>query len=448
MSDLSVLAAVPSKRVPSSIRPLIGLIWSLPLLWALGGDRLFFPVIVLVALTSKALSQPRGSLRMTRPLWWLFTFLVISFVSISQISEVSRIITFVWDYLIFASFFMTILFVTKNVNDYSEFRRLLFHILAFSLFSQLIAISYFVFGSWKYNSIIGELLPAGFSDTMTGRNVLLRAVGKELYLLGLSERLKSIYSSAIHFGAVLMLSVSIAMFFIFTSRGWKKIMYLVVAASSVTLLVYSQSRTAIALTAIMIPAILIAGTLARSRLFNTTTATLVAGISLLGISALAALLWPEVSALVQDVFVESRASSFDSRSEIYIKTLRWLMVNPLFGYGTQVDVPGLSYPLGSHNWYLGIWFKHGAIALLCFIGFAYFLARSAIKNMFKDYVVAGSKFMAISLGVWAIGYLALCMTIEPIVDAIHVFLAGCVFGIILSTPKLMRNGSDRGPLLR
>jgi O-antigen ligase len=47
----------------------------------------------------------------------------------------------------------------------------------------------------------------------------------------------------------------------------------------------------------------------------------------------------------------------------HITSTPWLF---LFGQGTQIDVPQLRIPLGSHSTFLGLWFKQGLLGLFLF----------------------------------------------------------------------------------
>lgn len=430
------LRAAANEAVVDPVRPLIGLIWCLPILWTIGGERLLFPILAIAWLLPKIRKSDNRALTMIAPLWWFAGFLLLSLLSITQINTDSRIITFVWDFSIYLGFFSAMLFINKNLTEFAQIERVMFHLVMFSVVTQLVALTYFVFGSWRYNSIIGQLLPASLQDTMIGKGVLMRAVGRELYLLGINERVKSIFSSSIHFGTVLMMTIALTAYFVTVSKGWRKAFYVGVIFSSAVLLLYSQSRTAMLLSVVMVIGIWTLVVLSRSRAFGPQMVAAALGILFVFALMFTIIAWQDISSFIQDVFIESRASSFENRSEIYSQTIQRIFEDPIIGHGTQTDVPGLSYPLGSHNWFLSILFKHGLVAFLPFMVFLTGVLGCAIANVFRTFADRKARIMAIVLGVWLVGYLLLCLTIEPVVDAMHLFHAGCMMGAILTLPNM------------
>lgn len=442
-----VEAALADSRM-AAIRPLIVLIWLLPALWLIGGERLLFPLLAVGLLLPKVKKEGTSRLSMNAPAWWLLGFIAASFVSAIQINNEMRIVTFLWDFTIYLGYFTTILFVTKTVDGFDQIKRIVFHLVIFSVFAQLIASTYFTIGSWRYESLIGQLLPSGFRDTMIGKGILARAVGKELWLLGINERVKSIFSSSIHFGTFLMMTMPLAMFLVTTSKGRARWLAFLVLASSAVFLLYSQSRTAMVLSIVMLLACYATVQASRSRAFGPPMLAAIGLIASLVVGAIAAIFWSDISESIAELFIESRAASFDNRAAIYTQTIDWIFRQPILGYGTQTDVPGLGYPLGSHNWYLAVLFKHGLVAFVPFLFFLASVVSCAVGNIFRNYQSREVLVLAISLSCWFFCYMLLCLTIEPVVDAIHLFVAGCLVGIILTLPKLAKktdlSGRGRG----
>jgi hypothetical protein len=440
-TNFAPLARESIKDSTIEIRPLLILIWSLPLLWLIGGERLMFPFLA-VGLLLPRVKMGGRTLSLSLPAWWFLAFLAASFISITQISTDVRIITFVWDASIYIGFFCVLLFITKNVTEFVQIRTLLVHIVLFGVVAQLFASTYFTFGSWRYESVIGQLLPGNLRNTMIGRGVLVRAVGKELWLLGINERVKAFFSSSIHFGTVLMMVIGVSVYFLGVLKGSRWWMALALLISSAVFLLYSQSRTAMVLSVLMVTVSILVVSMARSRAFGPAlVGALFAGV-MLAVGAFAALFWDQVWASIQDVFIESRAASFENRTEIYRQTLEWITRQPIFGYGTQTDVPGLGYPLGSHNWYLSVLFKHGLIAFIPFIIFILSVLTCSVVNVFRRYPNAEPRILSIILTCWLGCYLALCLTIEPVVDAMHMLITACLFGIILIMPKFAASASE------
>tara|TARA_B100001758_G_C18281876_1_gene542079 strand:- start:311 stop:1042 length:732 start_codon:yes stop_codon:yes gene_type:complete len=83
------------------------------------------------------------------------------------------------------------------------------------------------------------------------------------------------------------------------------------------------------------------------------------------------LYWLETSGVlyyILDLVIYSRGEgSANTRMSIYIQTFSAFLERPFFGWGTERDIKGLAYPLGSHSYYLGILYKQGVFGFLVFV---------------------------------------------------------------------------------
>jgi O-antigen ligase len=99
--------------------------------------------------------------------------------------------------------------------------------------------------------------------------------------------------------------------------------------------------------------------------------------------------WLEQSGVLYqiiDMALYSRGEgSANTRYKIYVKTFESFLERPFFGWGTERDVKGLAYPLGSHSYYLGTLYKQGIIGFLIFISIILSIwSNIRTKNIFVE----------------------------------------------------------------
>src|SRR5690606_13075616 len=166
-----------------------------------------------------------------------------------------------------------------------------------------------------------HLLPADVRNTPTGQMVALHSVGRDLWFFGIDNRVSGIFGPSIHLGAAILLSVPMIYVHCAGTRRVARMAWLAVLMLSLVILVYSQARTAIVVTAVLLPALV-----AVSWLMNTRVASprLIVPILAMGLilALMAALsIAPAVSEPAREFFVEARASSANTRFEIYRQTV-------------------------------------------------------------------------------------------------------------------------------
>ena len=70
--------------------------------------------------------------------------------------------------------------------------------------------------------------------------------------------------------------------------------------------------------------------------------------------------------------------------KIYIQTFYSFLERPFFGWGTERDVKGLAYPLGSHSYYLGTLYKQGVVGFSLFIAIVILIWNKLKVKVFID----------------------------------------------------------------
>ncbi|ROH91668.1 O-antigen ligase domain-containing protein [Stagnimonas aquatica] len=418
-------------------RPIVMILWAGPLLWFIGGERLllpYFAIAICLFSGGKALLAP-GNFK--GPVLWLFVLLVMQLLSVLQISTTLRYITFVWDYSIYIGFFFIFSYISLRVNSFGAFVIIVKHMVLMLAACHLLALTYFV-SEWGYSSIIGKILPDQLRNTPMGRNIEFRSMGRKLYFFGLiDDRLSSIFLTSIHYGAATYIITPFSLFLTFSSRGLKLIFWGALFLVSTGVLIYTQSRTAMVLAGVAIPVIFFFYRVRNTALFSRAV-FLFSGF-LLGAAILGGVIvfWDYLTTSFNAFFIESRASSADQRFEIYSLTWQYFKENPIFGYGTQTSVPGMLIPIGSHNWYFAIFYKHGILAGIPFLLFLGSVLGLLFRSLFvkvppkHDY-----RSLVIVLFVTTLGYLALVLTIEPLVDCVHIFLAAILLALSANIGRL------------
>lgn len=429
--------AVRKLRAQSEARPIVMILWAGPLLWFIGGERLLLPYFAIATCLfsgGKALLSPSN---FKGPVLWLFVLLGMQLLSVLQISTTLRYITFIWDYSIYIGFFFIFSYVSMRVNYFDAFLIIIKHMVFVLIACHLLALTYFVV-QWDYSSILGKILPDQLRNTPMGRNIEFRSMGRKLYFFGLiDDRLSSIFLTSIHYGAATYIVTPFCLFLALSARGLRTYFWGGVFLGSAAVLIYTQSRTAMVLAGVAVPVILFFNRVRNTALFSKAVflfvAFLLAGAVLGGMFVF----WDYLTASFSAFFIESRASSADQRFEIYALTWQYFKDNPIFGYGTQTSVPGMLIPIGSHNWYFAIFYKHGILAGIPFLLFLGAVLRLLFKALFLKVPPAHSyRSLVIVLFVTTLGYLALVLTIEPLVDCVHIFLAAILLAMAANIGRL------------
>jgi O-antigen ligase len=421
------------------LRHLIYYIWALPVLWVIGGERLLAPMILIVL----SLGAIRPIHRMPRVLFFFLLFLMACLFSVIQVSSLERYLTFFWDFSIYLSLFLVAWALSRKVKSYEAAELLLKHMVLVMFVFNLMAFSYFFVGSIKFNTLMGYLLPGSIKATAVGSKIAVHSLGRDLWFVGINTRLGSIFMSSMQYAAALQVILPISLYFLVKSKGVNKLFYLSVVASMLVALVFSQGRTAIVLSsaAILVYALLVP--FSHMRQFSSISMAFLLVLLGLPFAFFILIFSQDIYHLYETYFLETRASSAEERFQVYTMSISEILRSPVFGYGTQTTVDDLTVPLGSHNWYLAVLFKHGLLGFIPFSFFILLVQSVAFQLMFVSRKILNgtARLLGVTLFVSAFFHAILCLTAEPVVDATHVLIISVVYGLSLALIKLSRGRS-------
>jgi hypothetical protein len=231
----------------------------------------------------------------------------------------------------------------------------------------------FLSGVWRgeFISILGRLLPrslvdaSAFFSSITYRQFGTDAL-EEVGLLPL--RLMSFSLSFSSLSMACLLLIPLLYWRMQVTAGWRRLFFGGVALSLFVCLVFTESRiTYAAFVAGVVFYIILRGGLLRGDNRPITIALTMAGIGLALLVGYA--IFGAILQSFQEAFLDLRPSSWLSRFNIYLVTLRLLPEHPIAGWGVPVRIPGASnqYSAGTHSSYLGMLFQHGIVGLVFYL---------------------------------------------------------------------------------
>jgi len=431
---------------PRLVRRLIQLIWAVPFIWLLGGERLLLPVIVILLTFRSALPLSH----MPRAVVPLFLFLVAYLISGTQVTLLARYITFIWDFGIYLSMFVVVLALVRQRLSFEQAERLIKHVVFFMFVANLLAFTYFITGGWTFSTPMGYLLPGGLKGTAIGAKIVTHGIGRELYFVGLDIRLASIFFSSMQYAAVVLITLPATYYFFAKASGAKRLLYIAPLISAIVACVFSQGRTAIVIGALAVISLVVLIPFARSRFFSRHTFAIFAVVAGCILAVFAFINLDVIKAGFQTYFIDARASSAERRFAVYDGTIQAFKDSPIIGFGTQMDTDDSPIPLGSHDWYLAILFKHGVLGLAPLLVFLAGVLWSTYAIAFARRQVGSGwgRPFGLMLFLTISSHCALCLTAEPAVDAIHVFIIAIYYGTIISLARGLAASSPKADASR
>lgn len=399
-------------------------IWMFPFLWIIGGERLLLPFIVTITLFRNV-----SHLSVMPKTFSLFFFFLLGYLaSITQVRESLRFITFFWDFSIYFTFLLILLEFYYHIPE-DKYREVIKNLVTLFFFLNLLACTYITIGYWEYKTPLGYLLPDGIKSTSVAQNISLHKVGGERWFFGLTYRLSSIFSSGMQYAASLLLMIPLNYYVLATSKKKSKLFFTISLILSFLCLLYSQGRVAILLGSLALIASIVMNGIVKTRFFSKSIVSFLLLLVLIGFSTIISINWQIISEIFNHIFVERRAGSYNERLAVYLNTIDGVKNSPVLGHGTQLDFPGAQIPLGSHNWYLGILFKHGLIGFIPFMLFLFYLIKSSVISVFRIFRNDEKRKLAVILSICIVSHAVLSLTAEPVVDAMHSFLLAMIYGM-------------------
>jgi O-antigen ligase len=356
--------AVKEHPVSAPIRAVGLTLAALPLWWVLGLEQFIWPVLFGCIATTVVLTRREwvwvGAAR------WMALFVVIHVISGLFIVESFRLITFSRNLGAYVAGLCLLIIVPSCARSWKDIRFLLLSLL-WLLLGSLIVGALGVFDVWRpaFTSAVGSLAPGNLAGSSYGSRIATRTTGDVGWFFGITYfRVTSMFMYATVYGTTLAVLTPFLLFLMIRIRS--RIVLLLAAGLLLLLALNLVSTTArVAFLALVFSGIVFA--LVYSKRSGMTWLILTCGLIAVLPVAVGGGALPAVGDTVSSVVLARGEGSYVSRMAVYQATLSGVMERPIFGWGTERDVPGLRFPAGSHSHYLGILYKQGIVGFLVFL---------------------------------------------------------------------------------
>ena len=400
------------------------------LFWPLGFEQ-FFPIIflptyILIFKTFKPAPNIRINFTTSAQSTIIWCFIAFMLIAMLNISEIVRLFTFSKDFLawICAAILFSIFDAHFQKNDLKKASKSL-DIIFWVIISTCII--YVAIGSIQFPSLAYLASPGFIKNSMTGTRFLLKDFGEQLYFYGFTDRVSSFFGSPIHLACVVILLLPFSL--IQRKRPIGKVIVYVAAAMCVF---FAQARIAIIMIAIY--PITIMAIRAFLKPFRSPLSLIILSFFLLMATIFLSIYLANLIEFAEDLLFSRRAGSAEARSAIYLYSWQWIQERPLFGYGTQIDIPGLDYPLGSHSTPLGLAFKYGIPAALLMM-FLILSSYTTLLKIFRASRTSKDETFFAYLAASFTCYLAMITINEFVVDLYHHLFLFSLLGAIWGTKR-------------
>jgi O-antigen ligase len=365
------------------IHELNWLVLLFPLWWFLGVEQFFWFLSVTVIFIQFVIYS-KFEFHVNFLALLLFTFLIVYGISIISITEQMRYITYFRNISTYITALMILVICWNIIDEWVQIERLLSSVVFVMLIASVIGLLAFAFESFRieFRSPIGFLLPSSIANTGYGSVIAVRNVGYYNQFIGLDYfRISSFFLYSTMFSSTLAIVLPIAIFIRKISIGLKRKYYTLVVFILILALIATTGRVAIL--AIVMSFIIY-------KLLSVRSISIKLSLVFICVTMLCLFIfWLEQSGVLYqiiDMALYSRGEgSANTRYKIYVKTFESFLERPFFGWGTERDVKGLAYPLGSHSYYLGTLYKQGIIGFLIFISIILSIwSNIRTKNIFVE----------------------------------------------------------------
>jgi len=311
-------------------------------------------------------------------------FLVVYGISFFSIVEKMRYITYFRNLSTYLTAFMLLVITWNVIDKWWQIEKLLKAIVIVMLIASIVGVLAFSFEIFRvqFKSLTGYFMPGAIAKTGYGGVIAERNVGYYNWFMGLSTyfRVSSFFLYSTMFSSTLAITLPMALFLRNIKKGMERHFYSFSIVFMGLALLFTTGRVAIM--AILIGYILFCFLSIR----NFAIKLSIIGVGILLCSLF--LLWLEQSGILYqiiDLVLYSRGEgSANTRMKIYIQTFYSFLERPFFGWGTERDVKGLAYPLGSHSYYLGTLYKQGVVGFSLFIAIVILIWNKLKVKVFID----------------------------------------------------------------
>ena len=414
-----------------------------PVWWLFGLDQVIWPIItswIFIKLLFK------GDILLTKITRLMLMLLLVSLISACFIVENYRILTFGRNFFAFASVWLLTVCLTNTIKNEKQMKNLLWGLAIVSFlasFLGLLAIMHIF--SPRFEAPTKYLIPEGLKSFGLVRAIYSKGTSTLDYFAGrMVIRPNSFFIGCTTYGVALVILIPIAYFLFIKTRGLGRAFLLITLVLLLVNLAFNMSRGAI-LSLIIGTAIYCYKKFSPYKKFN------ILFLVLLGAFALYFQLYYSggLENVTQSIINIRGAGSQQDRMIVYKATIQGVLERPLFGYGTQRDIPEISYyPIGSHSGYLGILYRYGIA------GFSlYILTLLSIYEHTKipKSAYLTSPFLARSIDFLSIAFYGSVfhqLVEEPDLDLIALHIVWLAFGLLIVAHKLLiiKQGQELCPV--
>lgn len=413
----------------------------LPVWWVVGAEQ-FVWTVGLTWIWLRQLASSQFRIKLSAPACWLLVFMAAQVLSAVFISDAARWITFFRTFSTYIAAFLIVTILGSRVLSREEIETILRRALwgfAWSLILGTLAFA----GVWQpeFRSLVGSVMPDWIASTSYGARIAERRLGAPAWFIVIGDyfRLEGFFLFATLYGIALVVMMPVVLFLVRYSSHWlrRAVSGFLLLAAAVNLL-GTTARVPI------LAGMCGWGAYLLSRLsggwkVSVAVAAMTAGV-LVAVSPAAALFRDAVEAAA----VARGGGSLGSRTDVYIATWEGFTDNPVFGWGTERDVPGLPYPAGSHSYYFGVLYKHGLLGFGALFGLLVAIWRGSRvpgappANPEQTWL---KRFL--QYGRWSTATVILCGTTDAIdLDASTMALIWLIFALLLAARRSFYRGFD------
>lgn len=348
------------------ITELYYLVLLFPMWWFLGMEQfLWFFAIGIIFIQFLIFNKLQFR---TNTITLLLAFFLVAYgISFFSIVEKIRYITYFRNLSTYLTALMLLIITWNVIDKWWQVEKLLKAVIVVMLIASIVGILGFSFEIFRiqFKSLTGYFLPNAISKTGYGSVIAVRNIGFYNWFMGIGNyfRISSFFLYSTMFSSTLAITLPIALFLSNINKGRVKKFYVFSAVMMGLALLFTTGRVAIM-------AFFIGYVIFRFLMIKSFAKKIIIfGIFFMMSSIF--LLYLELTGFLYqiiDLLLYSRGQgSANSRIKIYTQTFSSFLERPIFGWGTERDVKGLAYPMGSHSYYLGTLYKQGIVGLSLFI---------------------------------------------------------------------------------
>jgi len=314
----------------------------------------------------------------------LALFLVVYGISFFSIIEKMRYITYFRNLSTYLTAFMLLVITWNVIDKWWQIEKLLKAVIVVMLIASIVGILGFSFELFRiqFKSLTGYFMPNTIAKTGYGSVIAVRNIGFYNWFMVIGDyfRISSFFLYSTMFSSTLAITLPIALFLSNINKGMRRNFYIFSVIMMGLALLFTTGRVAIM--AFCVGYIIFRFISIKSFALKSS----ILGVAFI-LSSLFLILLEQSGVLYEiiDLLLYSRGEgSANARSKIYIQTFNSFLDKPIFGWGTERDVKGLAYPLGSHSYYLGTLYKQGIVGFTLFIAIIVLICNKLKVKVYSD----------------------------------------------------------------